>query len=125
MRLPASLRRTAPPLPSPAVSSLCGSADVLEALGVAVEIGPEGVARCIEEAGVGFMFAPTYHPAMKASGGGWGLGVGGSGRAVEQEQADTGGFTHRCQREVSSPALPGSGLEPAVGLPQPAAATSA
>lgn len=51
---------------SRSVSSLCGSADVLEALGVAVEIGPEGVARCIEEAGVGFMFAPTYHPAMKA-----------------------------------------------------------
>jgi anthranilate phosphoribosyltransferase len=48
------------------VSSLCGSADVLEALGVAVEIGPSGVARCIEEAGVGFMFAPTFHPAMKA-----------------------------------------------------------
>ncbi|KAL4424034.1 hypothetical protein ABPG75_001335 [Micractinium tetrahymenae] len=51
---------------SRSVSSLCGSADVLEALGVAVEVGPEGVARCIEEAGVGFMFAPTYHPAMKA-----------------------------------------------------------
>jgi hypothetical protein len=47
------------------VSSLCGSADVLEALGVAVELGPEGVSRCLEEAGVGFMFAPTYHPAMK------------------------------------------------------------
>ncbi len=52
----------------PAVSSLCGSADVLEALGVAVDIGPEGVRRCIDEAGVGFMFAPAYHPAMKASG---------------------------------------------------------
>lgn len=51
---------------SRSVSSLCGSADVLEALGVAVEVGPQGVARCIEEAGVGFMFAPTYHPAMKA-----------------------------------------------------------
>ncbi|PSC73271.1 anthranilate phosphoribosyltransferase [Micractinium conductrix] len=51
---------------SRSVSSLCGSADVLEALGVAVELGPEGVARCIDEAGVGFMFAPTYHPAMKA-----------------------------------------------------------
>lgn len=50
-----------------AVSSLCGSADVLEALGVAVDIGPEGVRRCIDEAGVGFMFAPAYHPAMKAS----------------------------------------------------------
>ena len=48
------------------VSSLCGSADVLEALGVAVDIGPKGVARCIEEAGVGFMFAPRFHPAMKA-----------------------------------------------------------
>lgn len=48
------------------VSSLCGSADVLEALGIAIEIGPEGVARCINEAGVGFMFAPTFHPAMKA-----------------------------------------------------------
>lgn len=48
------------------VSSLCGSADVLEALGVAVELGPEGVTRCIDEAGVGFMFAPTFHPAMKA-----------------------------------------------------------
>jgi len=46
------------------VSSLCGSADVLEALGVAIGLGPEGVARCIEEAGVGFMFAPRYHPAM-------------------------------------------------------------
>lgn len=51
----------------PPVSSLCGSADVLEALGVAVDIGPEGVRRCIDEAGVGFMFAPAYHPAMKAS----------------------------------------------------------
>lgn len=48
------------------VSSLCGSADVLEALGVAVEIGPDGVRRCIDEAGVGFMYAPRYHPAMKA-----------------------------------------------------------
>ncbi|EFN52082.1 hypothetical protein CHLNCDRAFT_27114, partial [Chlorella variabilis] len=47
------------------VSSLCGSADVLEALGVAVELGPGGVSLCLEEAGVGFMFAPTYHPAMK------------------------------------------------------------
>ncbi|GBF92438.1 anthranilate phosphoribosyltransferase [Raphidocelis subcapitata] len=47
------------------VSSLCGSADVLEALGVAIDLGPEGVARCVDEAGVGFMFAPRYHPAMK------------------------------------------------------------
>ncbi|KAF6253090.1 anthranilate phosphoribosyltransferase [Scenedesmus sp. NREL 46B-D3] len=47
------------------VSSLCGSADVLEALGVAIDLGPAGVQRCIDEAGVGFMYAPRYHPAMK------------------------------------------------------------
>eukprot|EP00850_Spirogloea_muscicola_P006183 SM000029S10478 [mRNA] locus=s29:338512:341300:- [translate_table: standard] len=47
------------------VSSACGSADVLEALGVAVDLGPESVARCVREVGVGFMFAPRYHPAMK------------------------------------------------------------
>lgn len=51
---------------SRSVSSLCGSADVLEALGVAVELGAAGVTRCVEEAGVGFMFAPTFHPAMRA-----------------------------------------------------------
>jgi len=48
------------------VSSKCGSADVLEALGVAVDLPPEGVERCISEAGIGFMFAPIHHPAMKA-----------------------------------------------------------
>eukprot|EP00798_Chlamydomonas_sp_ICE-L_P003253 gene3253-13276_t len=48
------------------VSSLCGSADVLEALGVAIDIGPEGVRSCLEAAGIGFMYAPRYHPAMKA-----------------------------------------------------------
>ena len=48
------------------VSSLCGSADVLDALGVAVDLGPEGVAKCVEEVGMGFMFAPRYHPSMKA-----------------------------------------------------------
>src|SRR5262245_62483692 len=48
-----------------AQSSDCGSADVLEALGVAVELGPEGVARCVEEAGMGFCLAPRYHPAMR------------------------------------------------------------
>lgn len=47
------------------VSSLCGSADVLEALGVAIDLGPQGVQRCIAEAGLGFMYAPRYHPAMK------------------------------------------------------------
>jgi anthranilate phosphoribosyltransferase len=48
-----------------AASSLCGSADVLEALGVAIELGPVGVARCVKEAGVGFCLAPRYHPAMR------------------------------------------------------------
>lgn len=49
-----------------AASSACGSADVLEALGVRIELGPEGVLACIEEAGIGFFFAPAYHPATKA-----------------------------------------------------------
>ena len=48
-----------------AASSAAGSADVLEALGVAIDLGPAGVARCIEEAGMGFCFAPRFHPAMR------------------------------------------------------------
>ena len=48
-----------------AQSSKCGSADVLEALGVAVELGPKGVSRCVAEAGIGFCLAPRYHPAMR------------------------------------------------------------
>ena len=48
-----------------AASSQCGSADVLEALGVQIELGPKGVARCVEEAGIGFCFAPRYHPALR------------------------------------------------------------
>jgi anthranilate phosphoribosyltransferase len=48
-----------------AQSSKCGSADVLEALGVAIALGPAGVARCVEEAGMGFCLAPRYHPAMR------------------------------------------------------------
>ena len=48
-----------------AQSSRCGSADVLEALGVAISLPPEGVLRCIETAGIGFMLAPVYHPAMR------------------------------------------------------------
>src|SRR3954471_2861275 len=48
-----------------AQSSQCGSADVLEALGVAIELGPEGVERSVQEAGVGFCLAPRYHPAMR------------------------------------------------------------
>ena len=48
-----------------AASGTCGSADVLETLGVKIDLGPDGVKRCIEEAGIGFMFAPTFHPAMR------------------------------------------------------------
>lgn len=47
------------------VSSMCGSADVLRALGVNIDLKPEKVERCINEAGIGFLFAPLYHPAMK------------------------------------------------------------
>lgn len=47
------------------VSSTCGSADVLEALGVNVNLAPDEVARCVQEIGVGFMFAPNYHTAMR------------------------------------------------------------
>ena len=47
------------------VSSHCGSADVLEALGVNLNLSPEAVARCVDEIGIGFLFAPRFHPAMK------------------------------------------------------------
>jgi len=47
------------------VSSACGSADVLMALGVSMELTPEQVGQCIDEVGIGFMFAPKFHPAMK------------------------------------------------------------
>lgn len=47
------------------VSSKSGSADVLEALGARIELQPEQVAACIERTGIGFMFAPVHHPAMK------------------------------------------------------------
>ncbi|QCE14507.1 anthranilate phosphoribosyltransferase, chloroplastic [Vigna unguiculata] len=46
-------------------SSACGSADVLEALGVVIDLGPEGVKKCVSEAGIGFMMSPKYHPSMK------------------------------------------------------------
>src|SRR5436309_5611815 len=51
-----------------AASSACGSADVLEALGVAIEIDPSTVARCVEHAGIGFCFAKRFHPAMRHAG---------------------------------------------------------
>jgi len=47
------------------VSSLCGSADVLQALGVEVQMTPEQASRCLTEAGMAFLFAPTFHPAMR------------------------------------------------------------
>jgi len=48
-----------------AMTSHCGSADVLEALGVKIDLGAEAVAQCLEKVGIGFMFAPVFHPAMK------------------------------------------------------------
>lgn len=48
-----------------AASSRCGSADVLGALGVNLELSPEQVGECIEQVGIGFMFAPKFHPAMR------------------------------------------------------------
>jgi anthranilate phosphoribosyltransferase len=48
-----------------ALSSRCGAADVLAALGVRIDLAPEAISRCIREAGIGFMFAPLHHPAMK------------------------------------------------------------
>jgi anthranilate phosphoribosyltransferase len=49
-----------------AASSKSGSADVLEALGARVSLGPEAALRCIREVGIGFLYAPAFHPAMKA-----------------------------------------------------------
>lgn len=48
-----------------AASSMCGSADVLEQLGVKIDLAPEAVARCIDEAGIGFLFAPVFHPSFR------------------------------------------------------------
>jgi anthranilate phosphoribosyltransferase len=51
-----------------AASSHCGSADLLEALGVRIDLDPEGVRRCLSEAGIAFMFARVFHPAMGHAG---------------------------------------------------------
>jgi len=51
-----------------AASSASGAADVLEALGVAFDLPPDGVATCVDEAGIGFCFAPVFHPAMRHTG---------------------------------------------------------
>jgi len=52
-----------------AMTSRCGSADVLEALGVKIDLNAEAVAECLEKVGIGFMFAPIFHPAMKHAAG--------------------------------------------------------
>src|SRR5207237_6035105 len=52
-----------------AMTSGCGSADLLEALGAKIDLAPEQVAECIERAGFGFMFAQVFHPAMKYAAG--------------------------------------------------------
>jgi anthranilate phosphoribosyltransferase len=51
-----------------AATSRCGSADVLEGLGVRIELAPEQVAEAIERVGIGFMYAPAFHPAMRFAG---------------------------------------------------------
>ena len=52
-----------------AMSGACGSADVLEAMGCKIDLGPEGVKRCLDEVGFGFMFAQTFHPSMRFAAG--------------------------------------------------------
>lgn len=52
-----------------AASSKCGTADVLESLGVAIDLPPEGVRRCVDELGIGFCFAPVFHPTFKYTAG--------------------------------------------------------
>src|SRR3989338_7098951 len=49
------------------VSGICGSADLLEMLGVKVDLAPAAVAECLEKTGFGFFFAPVFHPAVKAA----------------------------------------------------------
>jgi anthranilate phosphoribosyltransferase len=51
-----------------AMSSSSGSADALEALGVVIDLGPDNVQKCLEQVGIGFMFAQAFHPAMKFAG---------------------------------------------------------
>ncbi|MDP6822271.1 MAG: anthranilate phosphoribosyltransferase [Dehalococcoidia bacterium] len=51
-----------------AMSSSSGSADALEALGVVIDLGPDDVQKCLEQVGIGFMFAQAFHPAMKFAG---------------------------------------------------------
>ena len=48
-----------------AASSSCGTADLLEHFGIPLDLGPDGVARCVAEAGIGFCFAARFHPGMR------------------------------------------------------------
>ena len=50
-----------------AISSKCGSGDLLESMGVKIDLGPEGVAECINKIGIGFMYAFIFHPAMRVT----------------------------------------------------------
>jgi anthranilate phosphoribosyltransferase len=51
-----------------AASSICGAADVLEALGVRIDLPPQAVAECVAEVGIGFLFAPLFHPSFRFAG---------------------------------------------------------
>src|SRR5262245_14224292 len=51
-----------------AASSACGAADLLEALGVTIELGPDDIVRCLDRAGLAFCFAPRFHPALRHAG---------------------------------------------------------
>lgn len=51
------------------ITSQCGAADFLEAIGIAIDLPPQAVARCVAESGFGFMFAPNFHPAMRHAAG--------------------------------------------------------
>ena len=90
-----------------AASSSVGTADVLEALGVVVDLGPVGVARCVAEVGMGFCFAPRFNRAMRFAG------------PVRAQL----GIPDRLQR-VGAPGQPGSATRQLIGLSNPAMATT-
>src|ERR671934_91022 len=66
---PALLAQLMAGAPLTAADSRAGSADVLEALGVAIDLEPAAVARCVEQVGIGFCFAPRFHPALRHAAG--------------------------------------------------------
>ena len=87
-----------------AASGSTGSADVLEELGVNITLGPEGVARCIAEAGFGFMFAQTFHPAMR-------FAAGAEARDGHQDHIQHAGAAHE-SRGRHCPGLRHGGPQP-------------